>query len=81
MSDSRAAANEVLQTVLAKLDHLNLRDSVSESNPFKTSTGSSCDVHRGKLKRIDGTIVEVAIKRVRASMNEDLEFAKVIESS
>lgn len=80
MSDSRAAANEVLQTVLAKLDHLNLHDNVFGIYPFKSSIGGSCDVFRGKLHKTDGTTVETAVKRVRESMNTDLNFAKVAAS-
>lgn len=81
MSDSRATADKILQSVLAKLEHLNLRRAVFDIHPFKSNAGGSCDVYRGKLSKDDATTVDVAVKRVRASMNRNLEFAKVIADS
>ena len=76
MSDSRDAASQVLDTVLSKLHHLNLADDVYEIGSAKSSHGGSSDVHRGKLKK-GGSVIEVAIKRIRASMQKDQAFAKV----
>ena len=77
MSDNRNAANEVLRTVLGKLDHLNLRGRVIGIESLKSKFGATSDIHRGKLKRNDGSVVEVAVKRIRASMLDDPVFAKV----
>ena len=76
MSDSRDAARQILDTVLSKLHHLNLVDNVYEIGPVKNRHGGSSDVHRGKLRK-GGTVVEVAIKRIRASLQNDHTFAKV----
>lgn len=81
MSDSRVSADEILLNVLAKLDHLNLRSNVFDIHPLKSNTGGSCDVYRGKLYMDYNDVDDVAVKRVRASMNKNLEFAKVIASS
>lgn len=77
MSDSRNDANEVLRVVIGKLDHLNLRDRVFDIEPLKCKFGASSDVHRAKLRKYDGSVMEVAVKRVRASMIDDPVFAKV----
>ena len=76
MSDSHQAARQILDTVLSKLHHLDLTDRVYEIGPVRNKHGGSCDVHRGKLRK-GGSVLEVAIKRIRASMQKDQAFAKV----
>lgn len=77
MSDSRESADEILHLVLHNLDHLNLRDRVYDIESLKSKFGGSSDVHRGKLRFDDNLVLEVAIKRIRASVKEHPLFVKV----
>lgn len=76
MSDSCQAASQILDTVLSKLHRLDLSDNVYKIGAVRNSHGGSSDVHRGKLRK-GGSIIEVATKRIRVSMQKDQAFAKV----
>lgn len=77
MSDSRDSAEAALTSVLASLDQLNLSDNEYEIGQVKSKFGGSSDVHRGRLRKHDGSFVNVAIKRIRASLKSNKAFAKI----
>lgn len=77
MSFSHAKTDEALQEVLTKLDHLNLRGRVFDIDPSKFKSSGFSDVHRAKLKKTDGSVIEIAVKRDRAALNTNPVLAKV----
>lgn len=78
MSDSRADATNVLDLALSKLRRLEKPYDIFDIKALPESrSGSTSDVYRGKLMRVDGTIEDVAVKRVRLDMKSDKGFKKV----
>ena len=49
----------------------------SVSNIFGKKSGGSTDLCKGKLQLKDGSIVDVAVKRIRSSLDYNEAFAKV----
>lgn len=46
-----------------KLAHLNLNERVFDISPRLERVGDHSDIYRGKVRKNDGTVFEVAIKR------------------
>ena len=65
MSESRNAANKALSAILASLNHLKLDEKVFDIGTRRSTFGASSDVYRGKLRRADGSFIEVAVKKMR----------------
>ena len=70
-------SEDILITTLNTLRHLDVSNSVFNVVRLKNTHGGSCDVYRGQLRKANGVVVEIAIKRIRASTREDHVFAKV----
>lgn len=76
MSDSRDASSKVLETVLRNLQRLDLTVAISNISPANAKTGGAGDIHRALLRKSDGSVIRVALKRVRVSLKSDATFAK-----
>lgn len=77
--DRCSTPTSVWEEVTSRLPHLLLSPNmvIEKSAQPVVLDGGNCDIYKGKLRKNDGTVVEVAIKRTRQSLFKGVTFGKV----
>lgn len=73
--------NDALDYTLSKLRYLEVTAASLNVYNLKNMGGGSCDVYRAQLRKGNGRFVDVAVKRIRATIRNNETFAKVGEDA
>ncbi len=68
---------DYIQTILAEIAHLDLKDLIVDTQLHAVSFGASCDVHSAWSKRHGK---KVAVKKIRVFLTNEEAFMKVSPS-
>ncbi|KAH8107459.1 kinase-like domain-containing protein, partial [Phellopilus nigrolimitatus] len=74
----RRSPREILDSILAKVSHLDLTDGVEPTNPVMTACGGYCDLFEGRWMRNGSCKSKVAVKRIRIHLQHDTELTSYL---